>query len=360
MKILLEAGTSSSFLLSLNAQTKIHPLQGCANTASDRVIWKVKTRYIFIYNNRYVKKLSFILQMRGISAMVHNIVLTNRNKIKNYDAIQRLNAGDLIFPYLVGLIEGDGWFTITKNGKYLKYEFGIEMSIRDIQLLYKLKKLLGVGTIDIRCKNKLNSSKQSVLNNTTSSESAVFRIRNKTHLKNIVIPIFDKYPFLSNKKYDYIRFREELQSNTIYSKDLIMYERPMKPLNKSAFVDYTNTEYFQAWLIGFIEAEGCFSIYKPTLDSSKVASFEISQTNAHDLIEAIKTYLNLTPKIYLDKTNNSRLKVTSIRQIENIVKFIQKAPIKLLGYKKLQYLLFIEELRKIPRYSDKFKIPNKY
>lgn len=42
----------------------------------------------------------------------------------NFEAIQRLNAGDLVFAYLVGLIEGDGWFSVTKNGKYIKYEFG--------------------------------------------------------------------------------------------------------------------------------------------------------------------------------------------------------------------------------------------
>ena len=68
----------------------------------------------------------------------------------------------------------------------------------------------------------------------------------------------------------------------------------------------------------------------------------------------------MTSKVYLDKTNNFKLKVSSIRQIENIIKFIQKAPIKLMGYKKLQYLLFIKELRKISRYSNKIKIPNKY
>lgn len=376
MKILLEAGTSSSFLFSReaakpahNIKSQIQPLQR-SGRVSERANWEDQTRYIFIFNNRYVKKLSLIIHSRGKSAMVHNNVLKNNNEITNYDAIQRLNAGDLVYPYLVGLIEGDGWFSITKNGKYLKYEFGIEMSIRDIQLLYKLKKLLGVGTIDIRrrapTKNKLISPKQSVLNNTIDSEplssveTAIFRVRNKTHLKNIVIPIFDKYPLLSNKKYDYLRFKESLLSDTIYSNDLINFVIPTGLTINSDIVEYTNTEYFQAWLIGFIEAEGCFSIYKPTLDPSKVASFDISQTNGHDLIEAIKRYLNLTSKVYLDKTNNSKLKVSSIRQIANVVKFIQKAPIKLMGYKKLQYLLFIKELRKIPRYSDKIKIPNKY
>ena len=70
-----------------------------------------------------------------------------------------------------------------------------------------------------------------------------------------------------------------------------------------------------------------------------VASFDISQTNGEILISAIRKYLSFTTKIYLDKTNSFKLKVTSIRSIENIIKFLHKAPVKLLGNKKLQYLL---------------------
>lgn len=33
--------------------------------------------------------------------------------MNNFEAIQRLNAGDPVFAYLVGLIEGDGWFSVT-------------------------------------------------------------------------------------------------------------------------------------------------------------------------------------------------------------------------------------------------------
>jgi len=77
-------------------------------------------------------------------------VVKNYSNMTKYEAVQRLNAGDLVFAYLVGLIEGDGWFSVTKNGKYVKYEFGIEMNIRDVQLLYKIKEILGVGQIDIR------------------------------------------------------------------------------------------------------------------------------------------------------------------------------------------------------------------
>lgn len=47
----------------------------------------------------------------------------------------------LHYAYLVGLFEGDGFFSISKNGKYLTYEVGIELSIRDVQLISKIKKV---------------------------------------------------------------------------------------------------------------------------------------------------------------------------------------------------------------------------
>jgi hypothetical protein len=69
-------------------------------------------------------------------------------------ASQRLHAGDLIYAYLVGLFEGDGYFSISKKGKYLRYELGIELSIRDVQLIYKIKKFLGIGSIRFKKKMK--------------------------------------------------------------------------------------------------------------------------------------------------------------------------------------------------------------
>jgi ubiquinol-cytochrome c reductase cytochrome b subunit len=75
---------------------------------------------------------------------------------------------------------------------------------------------------------------------------------------------------------------------------------------------------------------------------------------------AISEYLSLTQKIHQDKTNCFKVKVSSARSIENIVKFLHKAPVKLQGYKKLQYLLWLKELRHITRYTEKFNIPDIY
>ena len=263
--------------------------------------------------------------------------------ISTFESPQRLHAGDLTQAYLVGLFEGDGFFSISKKGKYLTYELGIELSIRDAQLIYKLKRLLGVGVVSFRKRGPI--------------EMVTLRIRDKDHLKKIILPIFDKYPMFSNKQYDYLRFRDALLSGIIYSADLPEYSRSNEPLNTVDSI--INTFYFPAWLVGFIEAEGCFSIYEQREDSF-VASFDISQTSGEIIISAIRKYLSFTTTIYLDKTNCYKLKVTSARSIENVIKFLDRAPLKLLGNKKLQYLLWIKQLRTIPRYYKKINIPSKY
>ena len=265
--------------------------------------------------------------------------------IHTSEASQRLNAGDLTYAYLVGLFEGDGYFSITKKDKYLTYELGIELSIKDVQLIYKIKNILGIGRVSFRIINNI--------------QMVTLRIRDKTHLKKFIIPIFDKYSMYSNKQYDYLRFRSALLSNIILSEDLPEYTRNNENINTIEYI--INSYYFPAWLVGFIEAEGCFSLYKlkETTDYT-VASFDIAQKDGEIIIAAIQKYLSFTTKIYIDKTNCYKLKVTSIRSIENIIKFIDKAPVKLLGNKKLQYLLWIKNLRKINRYSKKINIPSNY
>jgi ubiquinol-cytochrome c reductase cytochrome b subunit len=128
------------------------------------------------------------------------------------------------------LFEGDGYFSITKKGKYLTYELGIELSVKDVQLIYKMKNLLGVGAVSFRNRGKI--------------EMVSLRIRDKNHLKDFILPIFDKYPMFSNKQYDYLRFRNSLFSGIIYSTDLPEYSRPNESLNDITSI--INTFYFPA------------------------------------------------------------------------------------------------------------------
>ncbi len=136
-------------------------------------------------------------------------------KSLNISGIDSKNESFLYYAYLVGLFEGDGFFSITKKGKYLTYELGIELSIRDVQLIYKIKSLLGVGVVSFRKIKEI--------------EMVSLRIRNKDHLKNFILPLFDKYPMFSNKQSDYLRFRNALLSGIIY--DLPEYTISSKPIN---------------------------------------------------------------------------------------------------------------------------------
>lgn len=274
---------------------------------------------------------------RGQSAEVRELL--------TLEASQRLNAENLKYAYLVGLFEGDGFFTVTKKGKCFQCELGIELSIKDVQLIYKIKDLLGVGIVSFRVRN--------------GNSMVYFRVRKKDHLINKILPIFDKYPLFSNKQYDYLRLRNVILSNALLYDAIPEYTRPSIPFNSIESI--LNAPYFSAWLVGFIEAEGCFSVYKISKsDDYFIASFDISQTNGEILILAIRKYLSLSPTVYKDNTNNFKLKVTSVRSIENVIRFLNKVPVKLLGYKKLQYILWIKKLRTIPRYAKKITIPNKY
>jgi hypothetical protein len=126
----------------------------------------------------------------------------------------------LYLPYIVGLIEGEGFFSVSKAaGKYISYELGIELHIKDVQLIYKIKDILGIGIVSFRERD--------------SVKMVSLRIRNKSHLINYILPIFDKYPLISNKQYDYLRFREALLSGITFYEDLPKYtpSSTISPLN---------------------------------------------------------------------------------------------------------------------------------
>lgn len=293
------------------------------------------------FKGKFYKSITFNTGLLRSSSFKTPIRKTIGLRQIHLTAPQRLNAEDM--AWLVGLVEGDGWFSITKNGKYCKYEFGIELHERDIQMLYKIKKALGVGTISL----KKDQNKVS------------FRIRKKPHLKEVILPIFDKYPMITTKHLKYLRFRLNLLNNILYYENLMDYN----PTNLTLYNNVDNLiklDYFDNWLVGFIEAEGCFSKSKLTsLSLYNIVSFEVSQTNQLPLLMAIKKRLSISSNPYVDKTNNAKLKTTSLNSIQNVINFLDKTSAKLKGHKRLQYLLFLKELRTNPKYT-KLRVPNIY
>ena len=272
---------------------------------------------------------------RGKSAGVRSIHTS--------EASQRLHAGDLTYAYLVGLFEGKGYFYCDKKGKNLIYELGFDLDIKDVQLIYKIKEILGVGSVSFIQQNKL--------------EKVLLKIRDKNHLKDIIFPIFDKYPMFSNKQKEFLNFKEALLSEGISAAILHKEKIFFNSINS-----IIKSSYFSAWLVGYIEANGYFTSPQKNQDNKSLGtSLDIYQIEGDNLLKAIREYLSIPNKISLDKNkNSSKLKVTGVRSVENIINYLHTAPVKFLGKKKLDYLLWIKQLRKISRYSAKIKIPFNY
>ena len=280
-----------------------------------------------------VKMLHMLTQSAGLSTST-----------AGEDSSQRLNAADLM--WLVGFVEGDGSFGVNKNGKYFKCEFTIDNSIRDVQLLYKIKKMLGgYGSITTRKRDNV--------------ELARLKISSKPILIQVICPIFDKYPMLTSKHFDYLHFRNCLYMNTSLYKDLPDYTRP----NSLPFPDVRTIlalPYFDNWLVGFIEAEGCFSTYLPSGDPFYTASFSVVQKDGLQVMSAIQQRLNLLTNPYFNSTHQSyTINTTSKRGIQNVINFLSKTSSKLMGYKRAQYLKWLHDLRVNPKYAT-VSVPFKY
>ncbi|WP_410959358.1 LAGLIDADG family homing endonuclease, partial [Salmonella sp. SAL4433] len=68
--------------------------------------------------------------------------------------------------------------------------------------LYFIKSQLGVGNINKETKTKMVN----------------YRIRDRKKLAEIIFPIFDKYPLLTSKYFNYLKFKEAykiLESNNL-------------------------------------------------------------------------------------------------------------------------------------------------
>jgi hypothetical protein len=121
-----------------------------------------------------------------------------------FSSHQRLNGKHLyknndkaeFEQWLVGFTDGDGNFHIgqQKVGDTIKWNLGFKLtqSVYNARVLHYIKKELGVGSIS-KDGNKLQ-----------------FFIRDRKIIESVLIPIFDKYPLLTTKYFDYMKLKKTL------------------------------------------------------------------------------------------------------------------------------------------------------
>ena len=282
--------------------------------------------------NAYVK--TCILKRRY--AWVENKVLFSTHQRLNEEHLNNENK-TWFKQWLVGFTDGDGHFSITHQGDKWGLSYKLSQSRYNLRVLYYIKKQLGVGSV-----TKDNSKGQ-------------FFIRDRKTIEAIILPIFDNYPLLTSKYFDYLRFKKALA--LLNNTDLSKKEKDTKLLNlKNSKIPHEykspawNNVYLplkdiylvkaimsKAWLIGFIEAEGSF--YLTSKDSKRIVhGFGLTQKLDEIVLQAIGLTLHISNSVrYKEIYNHYILDTTNSRAIENIIIYFKDT---MQGVKSLEYKIW--------------------
>ena len=291
------------------------------------------SQMIFFYHAIYVK---MCMAWRQYAWLENKRLFSNHQRLngehlyKNSKA-PSLRSRDEFEQWLVGFTDGDGNFQIARQkvGDNIKWNlsFKLTQSAYNARVLNYIKKELGVGSI------------------TKDGKKLQFFIRDRKIIESILIPsprrgegtIFDKYPLLTTKYFDYIKFKKALSvlNNTEVSKNCKDIEiqklkdsKPpvdyMSPAWNSALLPLTNLESVnnvmtKSWLIGFIEAEGSFYLTKK--DSNRIVhGFGLTQKLDKVVLESIGILLHISTKVKYKEMYDHYILDTSPHRGEELLK----------------------------------------
>jgi len=168
----------------------------------------------------------------GQSAWEDNKTLKEISFLNIVSSHQRLNVeqpkNDWFEQWLVGFTDGDGSFSVLRQGDKWNLTFKISQNMYNLRALHYIKKELGAGSIFVESKKDL----------------AHFRIRDRKVINSIIFPIFDKYPLLTTKYFNYNIFKEAYF--ILENKDLNKLERN-KFLENLLLTKLSNSYISPAW-----------------------------------------------------------------------------------------------------------------
>ena len=241
--------------------------------------------------------------------------------------------------WLVGLADGGGSFSFHKSNNKWTLNFKIGQSVYNLRLLYKVKSLIGVGSVSIQ------------------NNDAEFRVWKLDHIIQYVIPVFDKYPLLTSKYYYYSIFKQAakiIADKTLGAADkdarLIELKCRMKPEDYISpawsIIDYKVLNLTDAeavicknWVIGFTETECSF--YIAVNEKGKmVHAFEVSEKR--DLIVCQSLGYIFRADVITKKTNNTVV-TTETSSIFHLVHYFHRT---LKGIKSLEYRIWARSFMK--------------
>jgi hypothetical protein len=245
---------------------------------------------------------------------------------------------EIFYQWLVGFTDGDGTFSIVSQNNKWSLTYKLSQNTYNLRILHFIKKQLRVGSIYIEKDGK----------------QAHYRIRDLTTLASVIFPIFDRYPLLTNKQFNYIKFKEaykilsqstisklekeNLITKIVLSKPSVDYISPVWAIVNNDVFDFksASTVMSKPWLIGFTEAEGSFYLVKNS-ENRLVHGFEITQKLDKIVLTAIKYMLGFKTKVKITKSGTFAVVTTNSRAIENIINYFKNT---MKGMKSVEYRIW--------------------
>ena len=303
-------------------------------------------------------------QVKILSNLINYTTFCSQHKAEGVKTFQVRNYSNLpstlnLNPwYITGFTDGEGCFmlTIIKDKKYklgwrVACRFIISLNNKDLKLLNDIKYFFGVGNISFMGENAIQ-----------------YRVESLKDLA-IIINHFDKYPLITKKQADYILFKSAYDliknKNHITNEGILELVALKAVLNKGlsndlsvAFPDIVPALRPEVllpkfldpfWLVGFTEAEGCFSvtIFKSLTSKRGEAiklSFILTQSDRDkDLMNSLIKYLGCG---YITSVNRGTIsfKVTKFSNIrDNIIPLFEKYLLQ--GSKNKDFLYFSEVVK---------------
>jgi hypothetical protein len=240
---------------------------------------------------------------------------------------------EYIKQFFVGLLEGDGSITVGKRS---------DTSTVRIRFIISLKNNIENHNMLLLLKNEIGG-----LCNIERAEQYVTWTAQSVKDVGKILLILKQYPLLTSRKQCQLAFALKSNINLLTLKDFYI-QRDNKYINQEQYfkTDLTLPSYFEAWLSGFIEAEGHFSIrYRPT-GGLLYSKFQIGQNSDQYILQMIKNYFGSNHPITKDKnTIHYRITIYSHTCRQLIEKHFSAYP--LLGFKQVSYSKWVNEYKVI-------------
>jgi len=287
--------------------------------------------YLFSFNKEI---LSLCLPTIGI---IHKNALKKGKKILKSNKEEYISIPSSFLAFLAGLIDGDGYIQVTRTPKgFIAIKLVISLHLEDLSTLEYINSVLKIGKINVY-KDLISPTCKLVIN--------------RTDLQEVMFPllIYNNIFFLTDTRINQFNLSMYIFKNDIKTYNEIpditnipsVFEIPKNPR------DYTLLPFFKNWIVGFTCSEGSFFV-----KSNNDGCFQLKQRIHTNLFEAFKLIFN-TNRAINTSNNYGQFGVSSKSDIQKVIKFFSFSGLHpLIGLKYIQYMKWLSNLHKSPRYAN--------